>query len=116
MAGQERLWVIGVGGPAAVQAFYYIENHNGEKVMPVFTTPELLVDHVRRHLASDPKAHMDMMEGNPEEVIWELTGGRFSAVLLGVHTVAEVSITMGADYLVRDLRPGAPQETMRVPK
>jgi len=75
MAGEQQMYVIGLD-EAPVRAFYYIEDRKGEKPLPVFTTLERLERHVRTNLASNPKSHMEMMEGNPLEVIRELTEGR----------------------------------------
>jgi hypothetical protein len=105
--GDQRDWEAGRG------SLYYIEDKNGEKCVPVFTT----VEGVEGYIAANfdlPEAHMDMMESMPESHIRPLTEGRFIIIPLPSEQVIGAAGMVGADYLVRDPRPGSEQEIMRL--
>ena len=57
METEEHLHVIGMGGEADWEAgrgsFYYIQYKNGEKRIPVFTSPERAEEHARENPPSD---------------------------------------------------------------
>jgi hypothetical protein len=59
---------------------------------------------------------MQMLESIGVSHAPPLTEGRFVIMPLGYEQVAEAALTIEADYLVRDIRPGPNQEIMRVPK
>jgi hypothetical protein len=66
MADQEEyLYIIGVGAVADWEAgrgsLYYIEDKNGEKGMPVFTTSERAMNYARANL-ENAEAHMQTFE------------------------------------------------------
>jgi hypothetical protein len=113
---QEYLYIIGVGSTEDWEArrgsFYYIEDRNGEKAMPVFTTAEKVEKHIDANF-NTPKAHMDMLESIPESHLETLTEGRYIIMPLDTEGVAQVAATIGADYLIRDPRPGDEQEILR---
>jgi hypothetical protein len=105
--GDQKDWEAGRG------SIYYIEDKNGEKCVPVFTTAE----GVQRYIAANfnlPEAHMDMMEGMPESHIQPLTEGRFIIMPLPAEQVIQAAGMTGADYLMRDPRPGSEQEIIRL--
>ncbi len=115
----EYLHIIGVGGSddweAGRGSFYFIEDKNGEKALPVFTTGETAVAYARANLDS-PKAFMEMLESVPASHVGPLTEGRFVIMPLGKEDVAWVAASLKADYLVRDPRPGHEQEILRFSK
>ena len=114
---REYLHLIGIGYPEDWQAgrgsLYYIENGRGETVLPVFTTAEKASKYVQANF-NTTKAHMEMLESTPIPHAAPLTGGRFSIMPLDVEGLAIAAATVGADCLVRDPRPGARQEVLRV--
>ncbi len=114
---QEHLRIIALGNEedwrAGRGSIYYIEDRNGEKAMPVFTTPEKVERYVRANFDA-PKAHMDMLESVPESQVKPLTEGRFIVMPLDAAGVAQAAAMVGADYLIRDPRPGDEQEILRL--
>src|SRR5215210_1881743 len=65
METEEHLHVIGMVSEADWEAgrgsFYYIEDKNGEKCIPVFTSPER-ADRFAQANFDNPEAHMQMLE------------------------------------------------------
>ncbi len=114
---QEHLYVIGVGNAEDWQAgrgsIYYTEAPNGEKAMPVFTTSEKGERHIRANFGV-PGAHMDMLESLPASHIEPLTEGRYIIMQLDAEGVGQAAALVGADYLIRDPRPGGEQEILRL--
>jgi hypothetical protein len=114
---QENLHVIGLGNVEDWQAgkgsIYYIEDPNGEKAMPVFTTPEKVKQYVSANFDA-PNAHMDMLESVPESHVEPLTEGRFIVMPLDAEGVAQAAAMVGAAYLIRDPRPGDQQQILRL--
>ena len=112
-------YIIGVGAPDDWEAdqgsIHYIEDKNGEKAMPVFTTGERADAYARAHL-ENAEAHMQMFESLPVSHIPPLTEGRFVIMPLKREGVAKAALIADADYLVRDPRPGDEQEILRLPK
>ncbi len=110
------LYVIGVGGredwEAGRGSMYWIEDRKGEKALPVFTTSERVERFVQANF-STPKAHMEMLESVGLPHAPALTAGRFMVMPLDNDGVARVAAMVGADYLIRDPRPGAEQEILR---
>ena len=100
------------GGKGSV---YYIEDRNGEKAMPVFTTRERASDYMRANFES-AEAHMQMFESLPVSHIPPLTEGHFMVMRLKRMGVAKAALIADADYLIRDPRPGDQQEILRLPK
>lgn len=115
----EYLRVIGVGTTEDWEAgrgsFYYIEDKNGEKALPVFTTDEQVANYLGRTL-NTPTAHIEMLESLGAEHAPALTAGAFVVLPLDAEGVAKVALMIGADYLVRNIRYGSRQEIIRVPK
>jgi|SRR5215208_1188973 len=118
MAEQEEyLHIIAVGTPADWNAgngsLYYIEDKNGEKALPVFTTAEWAEKFGRTNFES-AEAHMQMFESVPVSHIPPLTEGRFMIMPLGFEHVATAAAMADVDYLIRDPRPGDQQEILRL--
>jgi hypothetical protein len=107
--GDSRDWEAGSG------SLYYIEDKNGEKCLPVFTTPERASRYVQDNFDA-PKAHLDMLESVPASHVGPLTEGRFVVISLYTKGVAEAAAMIDADYLLRDPRPGKQQEIFRLDK
>ena len=117
MAEQEEYqYILAMGSPADWEAgkgsLYYIEDKNGEKALPVFTTAERAEEFRRTNFAS-AEAHMQMFESLPVSHIPPLTEGRFVVMRLGIEDVAEAAARADVDYLIRDIRPGDQQEILR---
>ena len=112
------LYVIGVGDVEDWQAgrgsIYYFEDRNSEKALPVFSTPGEHANHYRRANFGTPKAHMDMLESVPRAHLRPLTEGRFIVMPLDAEGLARAAAAVGADYAVRDPRPGDEQEILRL--
>ncbi len=112
-------YIIAVGTPADWKAgrrsLYYIEDGNGEKAMPVFTTGERAEEFGRANLES-AEAHMQMFESLPISHIPPLTEGRFMIMPLEAEGLATAALIADVDYLIRDPQPGDQQEILRVPK
>ncbi len=110
------LHIIGIGGSEDWEAgrgsVYYIEDKNGERALPVFTTGEAAHAHVKANF-DRPEAHMAMLESVPASHVGPLTEGRFVIMPLGQEDVARVAASLEADYLIRDPRPGDEQEILR---
>lgn len=115
----EYLHILGLGTQedwsAGRGSLYYIEDKNGEKAMPVFTKAERANDYAKANFRS-PEAHLQMLESVRVTHAPPLTAGRFSIMPLDEEGVAIAALMVGADYLIRDPRPGYQQEIMRVPK
>jgi hypothetical protein len=115
----DYLHLIGVGNSEDWEAgrgsLYYIEDKNGEKCLPVFTTPERVASYVRANFGA-PKAHMDMLESLPASHVGPLTEGRFLIMPLDTEGVAKAAAMIDADYLLRDPRRGKQQEILRLDK
>jgi hypothetical protein len=119
METEEHLHVIGMGSEADWEAgrgsFYYIEDKNGEKCIPVFTSPER-ADRFAQANFDNPEVHMQMLESIGVVHAPALTSGRFIVMPLRAKGLARAAAMVEADYLVRDPRPGDQQDIMRVPK
>ena len=113
----EYLYVIGVGSPkdweAGAGSIYYIEDRQGEKALPVFTTREHAEGFTRASF-NTPDAHMSMLESGGFTVPQPLTEEGFKIMPLDSEGVAEAAAIAKADYLVRDPRAGEQQEIMRL--
>lgn len=76
---QEYQYILAIGSPADWEAgkgsLYYIEDKNGEKGMPVFTTGERAREFARI-ISGSAEAHMQMFESVPVSHIPPLTEGR----------------------------------------
>ena len=120
MAEQEEYqYILALGSPADWEAgkgsLYYIEDKNGEKALPVFTTAERAEEFARTNFES-AEAHMQMFESLPVSHIPPLTEGRFMVMPLGIEGVVEAALRAEVDYLTRDPRPGEQQEILRLSK
>ncbi len=111
------LYVIGVGDFEDWQAgggsIYYIEDRNGEKALPVFSTPEG-ANQYRRANFGTPRAHMDMLESVRGAHVTPLSEGRFIVMPLDAEGLARAATAVGADYAVLDPRPGDEQQILRL--
>jgi hypothetical protein len=115
---REYVYVIGLGNEEDWQArrgsLYYIEDRNGEKAMPIFTTPEKIERYVRANFDAPKEAHMDMLESIPALHTKPLAEGRYILMPLNAEDVARAAVMVGADYLIRDPRPGEKHEILRL--
>lgn len=114
----EYLYIIGVGSLEDFESgggsFYYIEDRQGERALPVFTTPEKIEKYAGMNLNS-PGAHLSMLESiGAASTTAPLTEGRFSLWPLKPDLVFRVASGIEADYLIRDPRPGTEQEIIRL--
>ena len=121
MTGPENevLHIITIGNVEDWEAgrglLYYIEDKNGETALPVFTTDELANDFVQANFDT-PEAHMQLLESAGASHAAPLTAGRYMIMPVRTESLARAAAMVDADYLVRDLRPGAQQEILRLPK
>ena len=119
METEEHLHAIGLGSEADWGAgrgsFYFIEDKNGEKCIPVFTSAER-ADRFAQANFDNPGAHIQMLESIGVVHAPALTSGRFIVMPLRAEGLARAAAMVEADYLVRDPRPGDQQDIMRVPK
>jgi hypothetical protein len=118
MAEQEEYqYILAMGSPtdwdAGKGSLYYIEDKNGEKALPVFTTGERAEEYARINFES-AEAHMQMFESVPVSHIPPLTEGRFMVMPLGIENGAKAEAMADADYLIRDIRVGDQQEILRL--
>ena len=118
----EYQYIIGVGSTedwnAGRGSLYWIEDKNGERALPVFTTPEGAGEYIQAHFGT-PAAYMQMLEGlgaNAETHARALAEGRYIVMPLAHDGVALAAYQIDADYLIRDPREGGEQEILRVPK
>jgi hypothetical protein len=115
----EHLHVIGLGSAADWEAgrgaIYYITAANGEKALPVFRTAAGAESYGQANF-NTTGAHMDLQESVPVSYADLLTKGSYIIMRLDAEKLAEVANMVGADYLVRDPRPGSEQEILRPPK
>ena len=79
----------------------------------MFSTPERAERYIAAKIDT-PKAHMDMLESLPESHIEALTEARFALMPLDADGLARAAAMVGADYLIRNPRPGGQQEIMRL--
>jgi hypothetical protein len=115
---EELLYVIGVGSQedwdVGRGSLYWIEDPNGEHALPVFTTPEKAVRHweanskVDHRLEMAESAHLPITHQGP------LLENSFIIMPLTTDSLALAAEMVGADYLVRDPRPGHEQEILRL--
>lgn len=114
---QQYFYLIGVGSvedwDAGRGSLYYIEDRNGERAVPVFTTQEGAEKYFKANL-NNPQAHMDMLEGAPLPQVEALTKGRFIIMPLDAEGTLRMALEAGTDYLIRDPRPGTEQEILRL--
>jgi hypothetical protein len=117
MQENEYLYVIGIGVQADWEAgqgsLYYIEDRNGERAMPVWTTAEAAERYAEANFGP-PEAHMAMLESVGAASATPLTEGRFVLMPFATDGLARAAAIVGADYLIRDPRPGGEQEILRL--
>jgi xanthine/CO dehydrogenase XdhC/CoxF family maturation factor len=117
MPDQEEWFVIVIGDNDDWQtgrgSLYYIEEKHGERAMPVFTSAEKAEDHFRANLTS-ADAHMQMLEKLHVTHVPELTEGKFGIASLPAEPLVTLALSADINYLVRDPRPGAQQEVIRL--
>jgi|SRR5215212_2471485 len=110
----EHLYAISVGDPTDLQvgggSLYYILDDSGEKGLPVFSD----LRHAERYVEAnvlDPDAHLAYrMGGAAPDHVRALAEGRFALKRLEAEQVPQAVASVGADYLIRDARPGQQQE------
>jgi hypothetical protein len=112
----EILHVIGLGDredwEAGRGSLYWIGAPNGERALPVFTTPEGALRHWEAN--SGVKERMAMAETMPTTHQGPLLQKRIVVMPLAIETLALAAARVKADYLIRDPRPGAEQEVLRL--
>jgi hypothetical protein len=114
----EHLYVISVGDTADWQVgrggLYYTLDDNGEKGVPVFSELQRAERYVEANIV-DPDAHLGhRLGGAAADYVRALAEGRFALKRLEAEQVAQAAASVGADYLIRDARPGQQQEIVRL--
>jgi hypothetical protein len=116
----EHYYIIGVGSSADWEAgrgsLYYITDADGERALPVFTTPERAWEFVEENLET-PEAYMQLLESigaHAETHAAPLADNRYICMPVDSDGLVLAAERMDADYLVRDLRPGLEQEILRL--
>lgn len=118
MKQDEIMYVIGLGSQEDWEAgrgsLYWIEALDGEHALPVFTTPEDAEKHWLTN--SSVRDRLDMAEntGVPYTHQGPLLQNRFVVMALTLEGLAMAAEMVGADYLLRDPRPGHEQEILRL--
>ena len=121
MTDDKFMYIIGVGSSRDWDrgngSLYWIEDKNGERCLPAFTTPEGAEKHAEANFNS-PESHMQMLEsaaasGGPKHVA-TLTRGRYIIMPVSHELLIEWALRMGVDYIQRDVRPGSEQEILRL--
>jgi hypothetical protein len=109
-------YVIGLGDredwEAGRGSLYWILASNGEHALPVFTTPEGA--HSYWTANSGVRERLEMADTMPTTHQGPLMKNRITLLPLNERGLALAAEGIGADYLVRDLRPGAEQEILRL--
>jgi hypothetical protein len=109
-------YVIGLGDredwDAGRGSLYWIEAPNGEHALPVFTTPEGARSHWRAN--SGVRERIQMADTTPMTHQGPLLENRITLLHLDERGVALAAARVRADYLIRDPRPGAVQEILRL--
>ena len=93
-------------------SLYWILDRNGEHAHPVFTTPEGA--HAHWTANSGVRERLQMADTTPTTHQGPLLQNRITLLPLNERGVALAAERVGADYLVRDLRPGSEQEILRL--
>jgi hypothetical protein len=123
MAESLELFVIAIGGelhheddPDLVgYDFYHFINGDGEKVIPVFSTPERFREYVRENIVEGgARAHMNLMETGDERTARALAEERFTGVAMSVPKLRKHTEGVGADLIILDPRRGEPCKAWRV--
>lgn len=115
---EEIMHVIGLGGREDFEAgrgsLYWILDSSGLNALPVFTTPEAALNYWGAN--SGVRDRLDMAEnaGLPTTHQGPLLKNRITVLPLKVEALALAAELVGADYLVRDPRPGKEQEVLRL--
>lgn len=92
--------------------YYYIEDGNGLRALPIFTSGEGVIRYAQTNSAALGD-QMDTMEDLPTGHTGKLTDGRFVVLeLVYPEELAEVMEEVEPDYLVRNPMPGERQEVM----
>ena len=122
MDPDEYVYIIGVGSSADWEAgrgsLYFIEDKNGERALPIFTTSEGVQSFAEANFGT-PEAYMQMLESlgaNVESHAPPLAAGSYIFMPLKPDGLELAAATIDADYLVRDPRPGEEQEVLRFSK
>jgi hypothetical protein len=109
-------YVIGLGGredwEAGRGSLYWIEAPNGEHALPVFTTPEGARSYWTAN--SGVRERLEMADTTPTTHQGTLLQNRITLMPLNERAMALAAKGVGADYLIRDPRPGAEQEILRI--
>jgi hypothetical protein len=116
--GGEHLYVIGIGSredwDAGRGSLYWIEGPNGERALPVFTTPEA----AKKHWAANSgvRQRLDMADSVPPTHQGPLLQKRCVVMPLDGEGLALAAARVRADYILRNPRPGHEQEILRLSK
>jgi hypothetical protein len=109
-------YVIGLGDredwEAGRGSLYWIEAPNGEHALPVFTTPEGTSSYWKAN--SGVRERLQMADTTPTTHQGPLLQNRITLLSLNERGVALAAERVRADYLIRDPRPGAEQEILRL--
>lgn len=118
-SGGDPLHIIAIGDEVDWEAgrgsLYYIADKEGETALPVFTAAELADGFVQANF-NTPEAHMQMLESVGASHAAPLTAGRYMIMPVRAEGLILAAARVDADYLVRDIRPGAAQEILRLDK
>jgi hypothetical protein len=115
---EKVMHVIGLGDREDFEAgrgsVYWIKAPNGENALPVFTTPEKAHRYWKAN--SGVRDRLDMAEngGLPTTHQGPLLQNRITILSLKVEGLALAADLVEADYLLKDPRPGAEQEILRL--
>jgi hypothetical protein len=114
----KNYYVVAVGGDEGEMAdIHYFNNHLGEKVLFVFSSPREAMEFLVKQLEGDPQAYMDMLESGisvPEGLTWD----RYRLLCGPTETIAIFAAKVDADMLILDvvMQQGAKQLALRLPK
>ena len=117
-----QLLVIAVGGEIKhpdnrelVGRDFYHFIRDGEKVIPVFTTPERFREYVRVSIVEgDAHGYMDMMVGGDAARARALAEEHFTGIGMSVPELRDYAERVGADLIILDPRPGESCKAWRV--
>ena len=91
---------------------YWIEAPNGERALPVFTTAEGARQYWKAH--SGVRERLEMAETIPTTHQGPLLQNRITPLSLRTKGLAMAATSVGAGYLIRDIREGDEQEILRL--
>jgi hypothetical protein len=116
MKGDVLYYVIGLGDredwDAGRGSLYWILAPNGEHALPVFTTEEGAYSYWTAN--SGVRERLGMADTIPTTHQGPLLQNRITLLALDDRGLALAASNVGADYLIRDPRPGSEQEILRI--